>query len=79
MQSTEKAQEVIFKEITSDISEVRDEYLKLFGNDVKTFSKSMAQAYIKWKEFDDEIKGDEHRALVSAIVYSAISLNISSH
>lgn len=78
MESTENAREVILREIISDSSEVRDEYLKLFRSDVELFSESMAHAYIKWKEFDDEIKGDERRALVSAIVYSAISLNISS-
>jgi len=78
MESIEKAQDVILKEIISDSSEVRAEYLDLFGNEVESFSRSMAQAYIKWKEFDDEINGDERRALVSAIMYSAISLNIAS-
>ena len=78
MESTEKVKEVIFKEIIFDNSEVRNKYHELFRNDVEAFSESMAQAYIKWKEFDDEIKGEEHQALVSAIVYSAISLNISS-
>ncbi|WP_428606610.1 hypothetical protein [Sedimenticola sp.] len=78
MESIEKAQEVILKEITSDNSDVRSEYLEMFGKEIESFSNSMAQAYIKWKEFDNEINGDERRAMVSAVVYSAISLNIAS-
>ncbi len=78
METLEQARDTIFGELTSDDSEVRGEYLKHFEAHAKRFSESMAQAFIKWREFDNPIKGDEKRAHISALVYIAITLNILS-
>lgn len=78
MESTEQAKNTIYNELTSDSSDVRGEYLALFNNEVIRFSDFMAEAYVKWEELNDALKGNERGAFVSAIAYSAISLNISS-
>lgn len=78
METLEQARNTIFTELTSDDSEVRQEYLKRFGADAKAFAESMAQAFIQWREFDNGVNGDEKRGHVSALVYIAITLNILS-
>lgn len=78
MGTVEQARETILNELTSDDSEVRSEYLKLFEADAKTFADAMAQAFMKWRTFDSEVKGNERRAHVSALVYTAITLHILS-
>jgi hypothetical protein len=78
METVEQARETILKELTSDDSEVRSDYLKLFEADAKTFADAMAQAFMRWRTFDNEVKGNEKRAHVSALVYTAITLHILS-
>src|SRR5260370_16920060 len=78
METLDQARETIFRELTSDDSEVRGEYLKLFEAEAKVFADSMAQAFIKWRAFDSSFKGDEKRAHISALVYTAITLHILS-
>ncbi len=78
METVDQAQATIFREITTDDSEVRGEYLKHFEGAAKGFSVSMAKAFVKWREFDNEIKGNEGRAHVSALVYVAITLHVLS-
>ncbi len=78
MESVDQARETIFKELTSNDSEVRGAYLKLFEGDAKEFAESMAQSFLKWREFDNNVKGDEKRANVSALIYAAITLHILS-
>jgi hypothetical protein len=78
METVEQARETILKELTSDDSEVRSDYLKLFEADAKAFADAMAQAFMKWRTFDNEVKGNERRAHVSALVYTAITLHILS-
>lgn len=78
METVEQARETILKELTSDDSEVRSDYLKLFEADAKSFADAMAQAFMKWRTFDNEVKGNEERAHVSALVYTAITLHILS-
>jgi hypothetical protein len=78
METLEQVRETILKVLTSDDSDVRDEYLKLFEADAKAFSDTMAQAFVKWRAFDDEVKTNEKRAYVSMLVYMAITLHIVS-
>lgn len=78
MESIEEARTTILKELTSDDSEVRAEYLKLFEGHAKTFADSMAQAFVKWRSFDNDVKGNDKRAHVSALVYTAITLHVLS-
>jgi len=78
METIEQARKTILKELTSDDSEVRSDYLKLFELDAKTFADAMARAFMKWRTFDNEVKGNERRAHVSALVHTAITLHILS-
>jgi hypothetical protein len=78
METVDQAQATIFREITTDDSEVRGEYLKHFEGAANGFSVSMAKAFVKWRDFNNEIKGNEGRAHVSALVYVAITLHVLS-
>jgi hypothetical protein len=78
METIEQARDTILKELTTDDSEVRSAYLKLFEADVKTFADAMAQAFMKWRTFDNQLESNEGRAYVSALVYTAITLHILS-
>ncbi|MDH4083266.1 MAG: DUF2019 domain-containing protein [Nitrospira sp.] len=78
MDTVDQAQAMIFREITSDDSEVRGEYLKHFEGAANGFAVSMAKAFVKWRDFDNELKGDERRAQLSALVYVAITLHVLS-
>lgn len=78
METVEQARETIFKELTSDDTEIRSEYLKLFEAEAKAFADPMAQAFIKWRTFDNAVEGNEKRAYVSALVYTAITLHVLS-
>lgn len=77
MENLAEATEVIQREITSDDSEVRAEYLSHFAADSQRFSIAMARAVMKWREIDN-CMGDERRAFVSALVHSAISMHVVS-
>jgi hypothetical protein len=78
METVEQARETIFEEITSDDLEIRGEYLKHFEAAAKVFAESMAKAFVKWREFDNGVKGDERRAHISALVYISITLHVLS-
>ena len=78
METVEQARETILKELISDDQEVRAEFMKLFDADAKVFAGAMAQAFVGWRALDSEVKGDERRAHVSALVHTAITLNILS-
>jgi hypothetical protein len=78
METFDQAQAEIFRVITSDEFEVRGEYLKHFEGAVKGFVVSMARAFMKWRDFANDVKGDERRAYVSALVYVAITLHVLS-
>lgn len=77
MKNLDEANAVIQRELTSDDTEVRGEYLRHFADDSKRFSAAMARAVMKWRKIDI-CKGDERRAYVSALVHSAISLHVVS-
>ena len=78
MDDPAKVRDTIKHELTADDSDVRAEYLKYFSADVSSFTDAMARAFLNWRALDDEVKGDEKRAHVSALVYSAVTLQILS-
>lgn len=78
METVEQARATILKELISDDQEVRAEFMKLFDPDAKGFAGAMAQAFVGWRSLDSEVKGDERRAHVSALVHTAITLHILS-
>jgi len=78
METVDQARATILNELISDDSEVRAEYLKHFEADAKAFADYMAHAFVRWRSFDDGVKGDERLAHVSALVYTAITLHTLS-
>ncbi len=78
METFEQARQTVLAEITSDDVEVRDKYLERFYPEVEKFSDAMAQAFLNWRCLDDEVKGNERRAHISGLVFTAITLHILS-
>lgn len=78
METVEQARSTILNELIADDPDVRGEFLKLFDADAKVFADAMAQAFVGWRALDNEVKGDERRAHVSALVHTAITLHILS-
>ncbi len=78
METLEKAREKILAALTSDDSDVRAKYIRLFEGDVQKFSDSMAQAFMKWRSLDAGLMDSEERAYISGMVFTAITLHILS-
>ena len=64
--------------IIRENSDIRDSFLNHFSFDIGKFSYDMAKAFQNWKKFDDKTKLDREKAAISAMLYLAITLNISS-
>jgi len=64
--------------IIRENSDIRDSFLNHFSFDIGKFSYDMAKAFQNWKNFDDKTKLDREKAAISAMLYLAITLNISS-
>ena len=62
METLEEARDTILAQLTSDDSDVRAEYLKLFEADAQEFSTSMAHAFMKWRALDAKLQGSDERA-----------------
>lgn len=78
MESLAEATAKIFTELRSDDMEVRDEYFKHFDSDARVFSEHMAIAVTAWRLMDSKVNGNDRKAFVSAMVYTAIALHIQS-
>lgn len=78
MESLADASAKIFTELSSDDKEVRDEYFKHFEGSACEFSENMAKAIAAWRVLDTTVEGNERKAFVSALVYTAIALHIQS-
>jgi len=68
----------MLREITSDDADARREFLARFEADAESFSRFMAEAFMRWRSMDDAIGKDEELAYVSGLVYMAITLQIQS-
>ncbi len=78
MEIFEQARGKILKEVISDDAEVRAQYLKHFESDIEKFSEAMAQAVVSWQSLHAEVKTDDRRGYVSALVVTAITLHTLS-
>jgi hypothetical protein len=78
MESPAEASAKIFSELSSDDSEVRAEYFKHFEGKAKEFSEHMARAITAWRVLEMKLEGNECKAFVSALAYTAITLHIQS-
>jgi hypothetical protein len=78
MEMFETAKKSLLMELTSNDAEIRAEYVNRFQADMGRFTECMAQAFLNWRTLDDEVKSDEKRAYISALVFIALTLHISS-
>ncbi len=78
METLSEAHDKILKEILSDDSEVRAEFLKNFKEDATKFSCAMARAVLAWRELDAKASENERLAWVSALLFTALNLHIQS-
>lgn len=76
METLDQARDTIFKELISDDSGVRAEYLKHFEADAKHFCEAMARAVVAWRALD--AAKDERSGTVAALAYAAIMLHVVS-
>ncbi len=77
METVKEACEKILREVTSDDADVRSEYLTHFRSEVEQFSQVMAEAVVSWRGLESGAEDDARRAYVSAIVLTAITLNVN--
>jgi hypothetical protein len=78
METLEEVLKKIKTEITSDDAEIRSAFLSHFNDEIDNFTNAISNAFLNWRALDNEIKGDEKRACVSALVHTAITLHILS-
>lgn len=63
---------------TSEDVDVRAAYLSTFDVEIEQFVEGMAKAFERWQKLDEGSSAEPRRAYASALVYSAITLHISS-
>ena len=78
MENYNSAVEKIRTEITGGLDEVKEKFMAHFGGDLEQFIDSTAQAFLDWLKLDAASGQDQKKALVSGLVFSAISLHIIS-
>lgn len=78
METLSEAHDKILKEILSDDSEVRAEFLKNFKEDATKFSCAMARAVLAWHELDAKASEKKNLEWVSALVFTSLNLHIQS-
>lgn len=78
MEDYNSAVEKIRTEITGGLDEVKEQFMAHFGRDLEQFIHSTTQAFLAWRKLDAASGQDQKKALVSGLVYSAITLHIIS-
>jgi hypothetical protein len=78
VETFEGAREKILTELKSDDGEVRTEFQRHFAAEVSEFADHLTHAFMAWQAFDNTVQDREDRAVVSALVYSAITLHLLS-
>lgn len=76
--NTSNSSEMIAEVLNGDDTEVRQYYKDYFRNQITDFTEAMSDAYINWKQFDDNIGRNKKKAFVSALIYSAVNSHITS-
>lgn len=73
-----EARKSVLKEITSEDQGARVKFLNVFNKEVQNFSDSMGAALLAWQGFDKKIGQNKNKGLVSALMFTTISLHIQS-
>jgi ABC-type transport system involved in cytochrome bd biosynthesis fused ATPase/permease subunit len=68
----------ITTDITTEDAHTRSQYLNHFSQQVSEFSQAMSRAFLEWRELHGQLGGDQKKRNVSALVYCAVGLHISS-
>ena len=78
METVDDIRATITAQLTTDDADIRSQYLTHFSQQVSDFSEAMSRAFIEWRRLDGPLNGSEKKGYVSALVYCAIALHISS-
>jgi hypothetical protein len=78
MNNVEQASAAFAEQLASDDAEVRGEFIKRYATQARAFSEAMGTAFMNWRSLDDMVNGDERRAFVSGLVFTAITLQVAS-
>lgn len=78
MEDYESAVEKIRIEITGSLNDVKQEFMEHFREDLEKFIDLTAQAFLSWLKLDGISGEDQEKAIVSGLVFSAITLHIIS-
>lgn len=65
-------------ELQSTDDSVRREFVQRYATELDTFANTMGHAMVAWRTLDELHHGDEQRAYVSALVWVAMSLHVTS-
>jgi hypothetical protein len=71
------AHKLIHQELHSDGAEVRAEYVKHFGEEIRAFTELMAKAVTTWRHLDYGVS-EREVAFVAGLANAAITLHIES-
>ena len=75
---TNKHKRDLYKVLLEALEEIKKQFLAHFSDDLEQFIDSTAQAFFDYQKLDAASDLDNNRALVSGLVFSAISLHIIS-
>lgn len=78
MQTAKSIRKGIRLATTTEQWQIRKTYRSIFSDEIDHFVEAMSLAYERWRELDHKCEKDQRRAYASSLVYSAISLQISS-
>jgi hypothetical protein len=78
MENYESAAEKFRNELIGGLDDVKQEFLAHFNRDLEYFIDSTAQAFLGWQKLDTGSGGDKNKSLVSGLVFSSITLLITS-
>ena len=78
MENIETAVDKIREEIKGDLSDTREEFLEHFDDDTERFIQLMSEAFLSWVKLDEITGLDPKKAIISGLVYSAITQHIVS-
>jgi len=74
----QKIADIIRNEVIGDDADTRNKFLECFSGQAEEFILLMIAAFENWEKFDGRINGDEKKAYISAVIYSAINSTIVS-
>lgn len=75
---TQKIRIDLQEELTQDIPEIRNEFLKRFKQDIEEFIEYLITAYLSWQKIESMIKDDKKMAYIGALAFTALNLHIVS-